>query len=136
MTEPVFRTQNLILSGKIGLSFNMALPELDGVDYSTSYMTFRIGNSSEEERVDYSADGKKASGNQAFVVYVNSIQMADTITAVYHYTDANGTAQTVSKTYTVETYLDSLTAEYGDKLFALGRAINDYGYYAQQFLSQ
>ena len=61
--------------------------------------------------------------------------MADTITAEYHYKDADGIEQTVEKTYTVEQYLNTVTEAYGEKAYALIKAINDYGYYAQQYLS-
>ncbi len=71
-----------------------------------------------------------------FTCNINSIQMADTITATYCYKDADGNDKTVIDTCTVEEYLNKFTQEDGAEIFALIQAINDYGYYAQQFLSQ
>ena len=75
--EPTFASQNLILDGLIGVSFNMDLPEIEGVDYSTSYMTFSVPHGTCTERVDYSRSRlKKSSQTQAFVCYVNEIGRA------------------------------------------------------------
>ena len=40
--RPVFKKQSLVLTGQIVVNFFMDLPEIDGVDYSKSYMTFEI----------------------------------------------------------------------------------------------
>ncbi|MBQ6347659.1 MAG: leucine-rich repeat protein, partial [Clostridia bacterium] len=41
---PEFTTQSLILSGQIGLSFNMELPDIEGVNWTESWMTFTIAH--------------------------------------------------------------------------------------------
>jgi hypothetical protein len=131
VTEPYFRGQNLILEGLIGVSFNMELPAISGVDYATSYMTFSVEHGDCTERVDYT-------GNNSFICYVNAIQMAEPITATFHYTQ-NGTEKTVEKTYSVMDYIAAYEAN--KNLFdattqALIEALADYGHHVQIFLSE
>ena len=131
VTEPYFRGQNLILEGLIGVSFNMELPVISGVDYATSYMTFSVEHGDCTERVDYT-------GNNSFICYVNAIQMAEPITATFHYTQ-NGTEKTVEKTYSVMDYIAAYEAN--KNLFdattqALIEALADYGHHVQIFLSE
>ena len=135
--EPAFKTQSLLLSGEIGVSFNMELPEISGVDYSTSYMTFSVERGTCTERVNYTASKTKASGTQAFVCYVNAAMMAEPITATFHYT-YNGTEMTVDKTYMITDYFEAYDANndsYGETLQTLVESVADYGYYVQAMLA-
>ena len=69
-----------------------------------------------------------------FTCYVKSIQMADTITATFHY----GNGKTVSRNYSVEAYFgvfDQHASENPAKTVALIHAIADYGHYMQIYLS-
>ena len=135
--NPEFMSKSLVLSGQIGVNFFMKLPEIEGVDYSNSYMTFSIsGKGTTTVRDDYDPTFKNKSGNgyYGFTCYVNSIQMAETITAVFHY----GDGQTVTETYSIKQYLESLDAKAGsfdDTTVALFHALADYGHYVQPFLS-
>lgn len=134
---PEFKSKSLILSGQIGVNFFMKLPEIEGVDYSNSYMTFSItGKGTTTARDNYDATFKDKSGNgyYGFTCFVNSIQMADTITATFHY----GDDQTVSLDYSVADYIayfDDHQNEYNQTTLDLIKAIADYGHYAQPFLS-
>lgn len=139
MGIPAFKTQSLILSGQLGLTFYMDLSMLTEEQRTDSYVEFTIdGLDGGTQIAPYDPNQTNGDGNYyAFICKVNSIQMADSITAVYRYADEEGTDRTVSsKECTVEGYLNYFTAESGAQLFALTQAINDYGYYAQQFLSQ
>ena len=71
-----------------------------------------------------------------FTCYVNSIQMADTITATYHYV-MDSTEETIERTYSVEDYINTRMAypDISDKELALLKSLNDYGWHAQVFLS-
>lgn len=40
--KPQFKSKSVLLPGQIGVNFFMNLPEIEGVDYSESYMTFSI----------------------------------------------------------------------------------------------
>lgn len=135
---PSFATQSLILDGKIGLSFNMNLPEIEGVDYSTSCMTFSVDHGTCTESVGY-GDARTKSGR--FVCYVTSIMMAEPITATFHYAE-NGEEKTVAKTYAITDYLYTFDAAiqedptaFDETTIALVHALADYGHYVQLFLA-
>ena len=142
--EPVFKTQSIILSGRIGINFFMDLKEFEGVDYSDSFMTFDItGKGTITAKSDYDAEFKSGDGlYYGFTCYVNSIQMADTITATYHY-KVNGEEKMVEKTYSVREYIEAFDAEveshpgqYTEETIALVHSLADYGHYVQPFLSR
>ena len=67
--------------------------------------------------------------------------MAEPITAVFHYTQ-DGQEKTLEKTYAAEDYVPAfdLAADYGEitdeKMITLVKAVADYGYYVQPFLSR
>ena len=135
-----FKTQTLLLDGEIGVKFYMDLPEIDGVDYEDSYMTFAItGIGTTTERDDFDPNDKNPSGKYyAFTCYVNSVQMADTITATFHF----GEGLTIEKTYSVKQYFldynEAIAANpnlFNAKTKKLIRAVADYGHYMQPFLA-
>ncbi|MBR7016378.1 MAG: leucine-rich repeat domain-containing protein [Lachnospiraceae bacterium] len=140
--EPAFKTSSLVLSGRIGVRLYMELPPVEGIDYEGSYMEFTVaGKDGATTKVPYSeAVLSTASGYYGFTCYVSSIQMADEITAVYHYT-RDGEEKTLETSYTVEEYIDQY-AEYAaqdpDKYGAalpLVQALGTYGFYEQIFLA-
>ena len=131
---PAFRSQALVLSGQIGVKFYLELPEIEGVDYGESYMTFSVGRDTALSRADFNEGDRNASGRYGFTCRVNSLQMADTIRATFHY----GNGWTASKEYSVEQYIQAAEANserYGAKTMALIRAIADYGHYSQIYLA-
>ncbi len=138
---PSFKSQNLLLNGQIGVRFYLDLPEIDGVDYSDSYMTFAItGSGSITERDDYDPTCTNQGGDYyGFTCFVNSIQMADTITATFHY----GDGLTIEKTYAVKDYFIAFDAAlaknpnaFDAKIQNLVKSVADYGHYMQPFLAQ
>ena len=141
ITKPSFKTHSLVLSGEIGVNFFMDLPAIDGVDYTESYMTFAISGKGTvpSDPVPYDPSHTNAKSTYyGFSCYVNSIQMADTITATFHY----GDGLTVSETYSIkqyiasfDTYLAEHPGEYDDETINLVHALADYGHYVQPFLS-
>ena len=137
---PAFMKQSLLLDGKIGVKFYLDLPEIDGVDYAESYMTFAItGKGTVTERDDYDPNDKSRGGQYfGFTCYVNSIQMADTITATFHY----GEGLTIGKTYAVKDYFTAFDAAlrenpnaFDAKIQNLVKSVADYGHYVQPFLA-
>lgn len=139
---PAFRTHSLALSGQIGVNFYMELPEIDGVDYSTSWMTFAIPHGTITERADYDPDATSAKTTYyRFTAYVNAIQMAEQITATFHYIE-NGEEKTVKNTYAIRDYFDGFDAAlaedpdaYNEQTVNLVHATADYGHYVQAFLA-
>ena len=69
-----------------------------------------------------------------FRCYINSIQMADPVTATFHY----GSGRTATKTYSAKTYIDTVLgmAGFSEEGKALMSAMKDYSHYMQVFLSQ
>ena len=130
---PEFKTQSLVLSGQIGLNFYMDLSGLTEEQRSASRVEFKVGKA-DPVSVLFDAGKVNGKGYFGFTCYINSIQMADTIKAVYHY----GDEKTVSKEYSVLRYLQAVDRNasfYDDKTVALAHAIADYGHYAQIYLS-
>ena len=135
--EPVFIGNSLLLSGQIGVKIYMELPEIEGIDYANSYMTYTItGDGSVTERCDFNANVRDPSGRYyGFICYINAIQMADTITATFHY----GEGLTMVYITSVKMYLDkfeAVSAQFGEKTRALIHSVADYGYYVQPFLAR
>ena len=133
---PTFRTHSLTLSGQIGVNFFLDLPKLEGVDYSDSYVEFIISGKGGTKTVDdYDPSFMNTSGKYyGFTCYVWSIQMADTITAIFHY----GDGKTVREEYSVAKYIEAFEKNRGamdEKMAALIEAIADYGHYIQIYLS-
>ncbi len=133
---PSFKTKSLILSGELGVNFFMDLPEIEGVDYSDSYVEFSVSGKGGKTTVDpFDPNHTNSTGEYyGFTCYVNSIQMAETITAVFHY----GDGKTVSTEYSVKEYI-LLAEENKDKMseaaYQLIHSIGDYGHYVQRYLS-
>ncbi|MBP5255036.1 MAG: hypothetical protein J6Z23_06635, partial [Lachnospiraceae bacterium] len=134
---PEFMKQSVVLSGQIGVNFFLNLPAIEGVDYSESYMTFAIsGRGTVTARDDFDAGFMNTKNEYyGFTCYVNAIQMADTITATFHY----GDGPTLEKTYSVREYLEKFSAEqdrFDAWTIAVLRSLADYGHYIQPFLSE
>ena len=131
----IFKTQSLVLSGQIGINFYLDLSGLTDSERKGSYMTFEItGKGTTTEKDAFDAGCRNSTGTlYGFTCYVNSIQMADRVTATFHY----GSGRTVSKTYSVEEYInyfDDHASEFDEKTINLIRALADYGHYAQLYL--
>ena len=135
--QPVFTTHSLILGGELGLNFFLDLPASEGIDYTDSFMSFTVNDKTVEYPFDPADTDLNGSGYFGFTCNLNALQLADEITAVFHY-DANGTEQTVSQVFTAETYLTALLDDGGvsDEVKALARSLLDYGYHSQVFLSK
>ena len=135
---PAFTTHSLLLSGEIGINFFMDLPEADGVSYEDSYMEFRINGRNArtmEEEFDPAFRDINDRGYYGFTVYVNSNEMAEPVTAVFHY----GDGQTMENTYSVRDYIiayDEVQDQFDAQTTALVHAVADYGHYVQPVLAQ
>ena len=141
LVEPAFRTHSLLLDGTIGVVFYMELPDIEGVDWSESYMEFSVAGKDGATVTDtFDANDTNDAGTYyGFTCYVSSIQMADVITATLHY----GDGKTVSQTYSVAEYVETFDARLAENPGAfdettvnLVHALADYGHYAQAYLSR
>ena len=139
---PTFETTSLLLGGQIGVNFFVNLPELPGVDYTKSRMDFTVGDSDEVVCTDTldRNDMNAAETYYKFTCPVSSIQMADTIHAKFYY-DVNGEEYFTEADYSaqkyIKSYMDNVDKENdpAPDETALVKALADYGYYAQQYLS-
>ncbi len=132
---PSFRTNSLLLSGEIGVNFYMDLPEIEGVDYTKSYMVFTVSGKTREVPFDPNAKNRDETLYQ-FTCHVNAAQMAETIDAVFHYA-VDGEEREISSRCSVKDYIEAYTAleEPDEKTLVLVKALADYGHYAQQYLA-
>ena len=134
---PEFTTHSLLLSGEIGVNFFMDLPEQEDVDYSTSFMEFSISGRSARvvrETLDPEFQDVSGKGYYGFTVFMTANEMAQPITATFHY----GNGQTVESTYSIKEYIiayDEVQDRFDAATTALIHAIADYGHYVQQALS-
>lgn len=134
-TGPSFKTNSLFLGGRIGVNFYLEMPG-DFSDYADSYMTFSVCGEETTAQPDPNFMNSENT-YYGFTCYVNSLQMADEITAVFHYGEEG--SETVEDTYSVLAYLDNIKEneeEFDETIRTLGIAMADYGYYAQQYLSR
>jgi uncharacterized repeat protein (TIGR02543 family) len=142
--EAAFAMQNLALSDQIGVRFWMDLSGLTDEEKATGVMTFSV-NGSPTQTVTYAERETDTYNGDTYPVFrckVNSIQMADTITAVFTYEKAGQTVS-LTKTYSVEQYLDAFFEAcdenpdlYPSQMVNLVTALAVYGQYAQKFLSE
>ena len=125
--KPEFKGHQLVLSGQIGMHFYMTIPE--GMADGT--MTFTVG-----DRTVTASGALQNDGRYKFTCYVNSVEMAEQIEAVYSYM-VDGETKTVSDTSSVKDYLEYIiNNEQGLAAYTaatpLAKAIYNYGYYAMQ----
>ena len=132
--EPSFEKASLNLGGKIGLNLLMKLPG-DESDYETSYMEFIVNGVTSEAFYDSNSRSRDSSLLK-FTCLVNSLEMADEVKAVFHYFGDNE-EYTVKKNYTIQEYIDKvLGSEESEEAKELCKALHDFGYYTQEFLSK
>ena len=139
VARPVFKTQSLTLSGLIGVNFFMELPPLEGVDYASSYMEFEVNG--KKTIAEYDPTNMSTVGNYyGFACYVSSVQMAEPITAVFHYGDG---LTVTNEGSSVDEYVGKIDAHVAagnengisEEAVALAHALADYGHYAQPYLA-
>ena len=126
--QPRFAYNSLMLGGQIGVNFYMYLP-----DSEDCWVSFDIGGKRlcAPQPVDQKIT--KVSGDvtyYGFRCYINSIQMADTITAVF----TKGSQTLLIKPYSANKYLKSDFSTDAEETRNLISAIRDYGHYAQIML--
>ncbi len=136
---PSFVKASLLLSGYIGVNFYLKLPDKPFLDYTDSYMEFVLDDTDgTTSRDDYDpSDLSEDNKLFKFTCNINSIQMADTITAVFHYKE-NGEAKTIKKDYSAEQYISALvnSSDTNTDTADLANALGTYGFFAQKYLSE
>ena len=124
-SEPEFVGHQMVLSGQLGLHFYMSIPE--GMTDGT--LEFFVGKWSVTSDKALQSDGR-----YRFTCFINSVEMAEMITAVYTYT-ADGVKKTVTDVISVQDYLEYIISN-REGLAAytaaapLAKALYNYGHYA------
>ncbi|MBP5230264.1 MAG: hypothetical protein ILO68_00905, partial [Clostridia bacterium] len=132
--QPVFSGHQLVLSGQIGVRFGMELNMLSDAEKQASYVEFTVQGNTTRMDTSEAEILPAPDGRYVFTCYVNSIQMAETVTAVFHSGE-----YAVSDEYSVEAYIravDEHASQFSATVLDLTHGIADYGYHAQQFLSE
>ncbi len=131
---PDFKLRNLVLSGQIGVNFYMDLNSLTDEEKAASYMEFTVSSKTFTDPFD--AEYMNLTHEYyGFTCYVNAVQMADTITAVFHY----GDDETIEKTYSVLSYINKFEEQedkFPEEVRNLVYSLADYGHYMQPFVAQ
>lgn len=130
-TLPSFTKHSLILSrGLLGVDFYLIVP--DGLETTGAYVDFTV-NGEKGDSYALSSVTTGEDGAYIFTCYINSIQIAEKITATFHY--GEGQTLTVSQNYSASDYCTAALSQYSgdehEKLIALVKAIKDYGHYVQ-----
>ena len=137
-TAPEFKSHTLLLSGQIGVNFYADLSMLTDEEKQAVTMDFTVNGKKKTANFDPDFTNPGGNGYYGFTCYINSVQMADKITAELHYTQ-NGEAKTVSKTYSAKQYINAVLEKedsYSSNTLALVKAIANYGHYVQPFLAE
>jgi uncharacterized repeat protein (TIGR02543 family) len=143
-----FKTQNLILSGQIGVQFFVDLSGLEPEEKAAAKVSFEITGKGKDliDKGPLALDENNHNANwyYGFACKVNAIQMADTITATLNI----GETAIATKEYSVQQYVEAWDTAVTngttgindetlrDKTTALIHALADYGHYVQLFLKE
>ena len=127
--EPAFSSHSLVLSGQIGVNFYVTVPE----DFDTTHAKIVMTVNGKDTEIAW-ADGKDAGTNQKyFTCPLNSLEMGDTVTAVFSW----GDGEEITNTYSVNEYVEYITGhadDFSGNAVALAEAIADYGHYVKPFV--
>jgi len=130
---PEFVTNSMTLGGSIALNFYLVPGTVPIEELEKSEVTFTVNGKTATAKFskDKMNSRKTAYG---FTCPLSSISMADDVTAVLRYTDADGEERTVTTVSNAESYMNKFSAAYGEVTWDLIRSINDFGYYMQRYL--
>ena len=130
---PFFSGHSVTLDGLIGINFMVKFDGLTAEQMQAAYVTFTVNGRITE--VPYSESTLNASETaRKFSVYINSIEMADRITAVL---SCDG--KTFTQTYSLTDYLDYIDThadQFSDEVKAVCDSLRDLGHYTQVYLSE
>lgn len=142
--DPEFSGYSLILTGTVGMTFYVHIPDSTEWTKEDSYMTFAISGKGGlvSDRANFDANNMINPGSTKFYGFtcnVTALQMADKITATYHVMNGSTEVKTITNTCSVEDYIKVIVkggnSTYGERTVELAKALADYGHYVQLYLS-
>jgi len=128
-----FKTNSMTLGGSIALNFYVQLDDIPESYLPDTYVEFE--HNGQYDFVMLDPEKRNKIGYYGFTCPINSVSMADSVRATLHYIDRNGKSRAIRTRTTAENYLYRFNSSFGDKTWELIKAINDYGYYMQRYLS-
>lgn len=129
---PTFKSHSLTLNDDISINFTVDLSGLNAAQLNSCAMDFAIANDKTYTQTIDKAENL-GDGLYRFTCNLTSVQMMETVTPTLTYTGAS----LIGDAFSVRNYVDYIVANHHDvKLRELVKAINDYGYYSQQYLSE
>ena len=134
LTPPAFASHSVLLSGEIGVNFYMDLSGMSETQKAASYMVFTVNGREQSDAFDAGHTNPSTGTYYGFTCLVSSIEMADTITAVFHYCGD----RTISQSYSVKDYVDYVNQnpnQYSESERTLVAALGNYGARVQPFLA-
>lgn len=143
--DPEFSGYSLILTGTVGLTFYVHVPDSADWTKEDSYMTFEITGKGGlvSDRANFDANNMINPGSTTFYGFtcnVTALQMADKITATYHVMNGSTEVKTITNTCSVEDYIKVVVKNqnnaFGERDIELAKALADYGHYVQLYLSE
>ena len=128
----------MLSSGDVGVIFNVSFNIQAGIilDYM-EFFTGKVG----KHTVQFSEATQNDNGTYSFICPIGAYRMADKITPVFHYyktSDLEDRTITLQQ-YSVSDYINFVLehkAIYEDDVVNAVKALADYGYYSQRYLSQ
>ena len=133
--DPGFKCCTLLLTGQIGVNFYADLSGLAEAEREAVTVEFSVNGVTSTDTFDAACTDPDGNGYFGFTCFVNSIEMADRITATLYY----GEDGEVSTEYSVQEYVDYVldnTDDFSANTVALVGAIADYGHYAQLYFEE
>ena len=139
---------SLLLTGSIGVRFYVEIPDETIVNLDSCQMTFRLYKEDGEQTVTFGESEKvTVDGKELYVYtcYVNSVQLADRITAKLEFMERSADGQSfekadpVTEEYSARQYILEFREkqdQFDAKTRKLVRALADYSHYAQIYLSK
>ncbi len=131
-----FQSTSMTLGGSISLNFYSELKGVSAENLSKTYAEFEVNG--KKQTVKFNPNNMNAAKTRyGFTCMLNSVSMADDIKATLYYYDENGVKHSSTVTSNVQAYLKKSVGNTNNsaKMISLAKAINDYGYYMQKFLS-
>lgn len=110
VTEHVFSQHNLLLSSEIGVQFKITLPE--GMSGEGSSMNFSVSDGRTGSMTAAEATAVDGENAYWFTCRINTLELADTITAVYQYGEDG---EAVEDTYFAMRYIAAAKEVYAGK---------------------
>ena len=130
-----FVSNSMTLGGAISLNFYVDLSMVPPENLPFTKVEFTVNGRKQTAKLDPNKMNSKKTA-YGFTCMLNSVSMADDVTATVIYYDDDDDQHTVTTVSTAETYLNKFNSSDGAKLWNLIKGINDYGYYMQQYLSK